>query len=217
MSPPKKKKIKPEQGRLMKKRNGVEKSLIIISAGSLLTFIIFVIFFSETTFTIENLIAILALVIGLSSLNFSVYFSKKTLEQTQENLIIQLTHDDRKKAIVRICEIINGAKEYFILRNELNKFLSSCEGQYIPIGLRKSIRNEIKKMEKYIEDKGIYKTLKMYEEKGTREEMIEHMTEEMKKLFDPTERVNYLLNDKLIELKKNVDKKSKKKLIKPRK
>ena len=76
------------------------------------------------------------------------YFSKKTLrlqlEQTEKNLKIQLLHEDRKKALRELFQILNTKhKTYSDFKKAIDPFLEGLSGAFLPQELLKELRKEI--------------------------------------------------------------------------
>ena len=163
----------------------------------------------------ENLIsiilAIIAVIVSIISLIITYRFNKKTLQQSEKNLKIQLFYEDRKKAIFKLNKILEGEK-YFLVRTELLDFLKLPESLYLPLDIKKSILNKIKKIDELIKEKDYDRALKESIPLASEEEALEAMIEEANRQEDPEEWVEDRLKEKFSVLKKDIIDKSRKKL-----
>jgi len=82
-------------------------------------------------FSTQNIITFSAVIVALLSLGFSIYFNKKTLNQSEINLEIQLNHKDRRKAIYNLHKLIKKSTNYESFKKEILIFINSFEGQFL--------------------------------------------------------------------------------------
>ncbi|MDO8647059.1 MAG: hypothetical protein Q7R70_01425 [Candidatus Diapherotrites archaeon] len=105
-------------------------------------------------FTPENWISIFSIISGLFiallSLLFSYYLNKKALNQSERNVRLQITYADRKQALQELENIFATLNNDGLRRfeTELNSFLNSVNGQYIPQIIKEHLKNQIIELHK---------------------------------------------------------------------
>lgn len=88
------------------------------------------------------------LIIAIITQIIAHYFSKKSLETQQEHNLriakMQLYHEDRKNALVKLDELLKkGYKTFSDFRNTLSTFLNGSLGLFLPDRLRENLKKEI--------------------------------------------------------------------------
>ena len=99
--------------------------------------------------TNELLVSYFALLVAILSFCISVYFNKRTLEQSDANLKTQLLYDDQKKSIFKLNDIIDTSKTYNKFCENIKIFLDSNEGQFISNEIRTDISIGMRDLDKY--------------------------------------------------------------------
>ena len=122
------------------------------------------------SFNWELLFGIIGTITGVSSFIIAMHYNRKAikqadkaLDQADKNLKTQLLYEDKKQALMNLQKIIDETKS-FKLKNKINTFLHSFEGNYIPNEVIRNIKNEIKELDEYYEQNSPYPSSEMREE-----------------------------------------------------
>lgn len=76
----------------------------------------------------------------------------RQLEQSERNLMLQLLHQDQKRAIEELWSIIHSdVKNYSKMRERLSAFLDSVTGYYLPSDIQTTIRREIYDADRFLD------------------------------------------------------------------
>lgn len=160
---------------------------------------------------LENLTSIILAIVGIVSLGLTFYFNRKTLQQSEKNLKIQLFYEDKKKAIFELNKILRFS-DNLSTKSSLIHFLESPESQYLPLDTKSSVLTYIKEIEGFMKEGGYDKTLEENQPFIPEEEKLRMMEEEMIRLQDPEEWVNDQLQEKITSIKAKIKEESEKKL-----
>lgn len=88
------------------------------------------------------------------------YFSEKSLKAQQENSLkivrMQLYHEDRKDALVKLDDLLkSGYKTFPDFRNTVLAFLDGSKGLFLPQRLREELKKEIDDIDAFLTEKQI--------------------------------------------------------------
>lgn len=114
--------------------------------------------------TTELILGIIGTVTGVISLIISCYFNNKLMKQTDRNLKTQLLYQDTKQALVKLRKIIDESEDYYKLKQNVQDFLNSFEGNYIPNEVIQNLNNELGKLKTFYGEKNPYPPDQMSEE-----------------------------------------------------
>ncbi|WGM89556.1 MAG: hypothetical protein NUK63_00060 [Candidatus Bathyarchaeum tardum] len=83
------------------------------------------------------------------------YFTKKSLERQQEHSLkvmkMQLFHEDKKKALIKLDELLNADYPSFSkFTQNIRDYLKSSESIFIPLELRKKLSNRISDINSFL-------------------------------------------------------------------
>jgi len=140
------------------------------------------------------------------------YFSKKSLEVQQEHNLriakMQLYHEDRKDALIKLDELLKKGYETFSdFRNTINTFLNGSLGLFLPDKLREGLKKEIQDIDQFLFEKEI----EIFGEPEPPEEFPEEYEHEAwLASISPVERVDVEVRDRLSRLKGSMRDKIKK-------
>ena len=140
------------------------------------------------------------LIIAIITQIIAHYFSKKSLEAQQEHSLrvakMQLYHEDRKNALVKLDELLKkGYKSFSEFRNTISTFLNGSLGLFLPDKLREELKKEIQDIDQFLFEKQI----DLYGEPP--EEYFEDDYEAWFESLSPEERVDVEVRDRLSKLK----------------
>lgn len=101
---------------------------------------------------------ILAIIVALITQLIAYYFAKKNLEAQQEHglktLKLQLFHEDRKKALIELNELLmKWYKTYPEFARKIRYFLNGKSGIFLPKKLRKELEKEIHDIDDFLSRK----------------------------------------------------------------
>lgn len=138
------------------------------------------------------------------------YFSRRNLEAQQEHSLkvakMQLYHEDRKNALVKLDELLKkGYKSFSEFRSTITTFLEGSLGIFLPEKLRMDLKKEMKDIDQFLYEKQI-------EIEGPPPDYDSYIDdrEAWFKSLNPYERVDVEVKDRLSRLKSSMRDKIKK-------
>ncbi len=137
------------------------------------------------------------------------YFSKKSLEAQRENSLkitrMQLYHEDRKEALVKLDELLKKTYGTFPqFRDAISSFLDGSIGLFLPAGLRNELRKEVDDIDRFL----LRKEIEIQGEPEYDQDEYEAWFADL----SPEEQLDVEVRDRLSRLKENMRSKMEKHL-----
>jgi len=154
----------------------------------------------------ENIVSIFALFLSFITILITTQFNLKSLNQTKENMIIQLEYKDKKNAINLLQNLINTVPvNHDLWINNLEEFRYSYMASLIPKEIIKTVFEKVDKVKNAIDEYNNKKN-KEYFESLSKEKQKEILENSEKSENGKMEKLNFNIKREWYELIKYFEK-----------